>query len=307
MKRYLLYISMLLGVIGLVACSENESTYPVPTPLLQESIKAEAHPGFIVLHWEVPADSNYYYVKIEYTLPESGKKCTRLASVYSDSVVVTNLLARYGDIEFTLQPFSKDGQGGQISKITQTSKPAPKQVLINGKKEAVALALGQVSVNSLEKGDGSLAALVDGNKSTFYHGCWSSPVPLPHYFVLDLKKPVYAVEFSYITRDHNNKCNPKTLEIYGSNTFGGVWGDVCSTELFDISKATLLTTISGLPADKGASYSSGAIKAEDSFRYLWLRMTAVTTGASYTALSELAVNELKTSVSDPETGETTEN
>lgn len=309
MKRNLLYLLMVLfGLSGFTACSDSDEDYPAPTPLVQETVKATPDEGKITLTWDIPADANYYYVKIQYTLPESGKLCTRLASVNSNTVTIDNLLARFGDIEFTLQPFSKDGKGGEICKITSRADNAPKSVVLNGKQEVVPLSLSQLAVNSLEVGDGALADLVDGNKATYYHGSWSSPIPLPHYIVVDLKKDVYAFNFFYATRNNANKSNPKDMEIWGSQSFPGTMGGQSDTG-FDTTEAdaTLLTTLSGLPGTQAAEYTSAPIIGTQPFRYVWFKVKTVTSGQSFIALSELTVTEHKTSIYDPETGKTTDN
>lgn len=310
MKKNLLYL--IIGIFGLslfAACSESEESYPAPTPLVQESIKTTPDNGKITLTWEIPADANYYYIKVQYTLPESGKLCTRLASVHNDTIIIDNLLARYGNIEFTLQPFSKDGQGGEICKVTGKANNAPKTVVLNGKQEAIPLSLSQLAVNSLQADDGSLAELVDGNKATFYHGNWGSPTPLPHYIVVDLKKEVYACSFFYAARNNSNKSNPKEMEIWGSNTFPATILGGQSDTGFDTTaeKAIKLATLSGLPDAQAAEYTSAPIKGTQSFRYLWLKVTGITNGKNFIALSELTVTNLKTSTYDPETGLTTDN
>lgn len=309
MKKKLLYL--IIGIFvwsGFTACSESEGTYPLPTPLVQESIKAISDNGKITLTWDVPADANYYYVKIQYTLPESGKMCTKLASVYNDSVTIDGLLARFGEIEFTLQPFNKDGKGGEIYKVTGKADNAPKTVVLNGKKELVPLSLSQLGVNSLEEGDGSLSAMIDGDKKTFYHGNYSNPRPLPHYIVIDLKRDVYAFSFFYAARDNANRSNPKEIEVWGSNTFPGTLGGQSDTG-FDttVADAVLLTKLTGLPDTQAAEYTSAPIKGTQSFRYVWLKVTAITNGKAFIALSELTVTDHKTSTYDPETGLTTDN
>lgn len=311
MKKELLYLIVgILGLSGLAACSESEGTaYPAPTSLAQESIKITPDKGKLTLKWDVPADSNYYYVKIQYTLPESGKLCTKLASVYTDTITIDNLLARFGDIEFTLQPFNKDGQGGEICKITGKADSAPKSVVVNGKKENVPLSLSQLAVNSLEVGDGALEYLVDGDKGTFYHGCWSAPVALPHYIVVDLKREVYACSFFYACRNNGNKCNPKDMEVWGSETFPtGIMGGQ-SDAGFDTTKenAVLLTTLTGLSGTQAAEYTSAPIIGTQSFRYVWFKIKSITSGQGFTALSELTITDHKTSIYDPETGLTTDN
>lgn len=309
MKKDLLYLLMLLfGLSTFTACSETDEDYPAPTSLVQESIKTTPDEGKITLSWDVPADANYYYVKVQYTLPESGKLCTRLASVGTNTMTIDNLLARFGNIEFTLQPFSKDGKGGAICKVTGKADNAPKTVVLNGKQETVPLSLSQLAVNSLEIGDGALADLVDGNKATYYHGSWSSPTPLPHYIVVDLKREVYAFSFFYAARNNGNKSNPKDMEIWGSNTFPGTLGGQSDTG-FDTTEAdaTLLATLSGLPDTQAAEYTSAPIKGTQSFRYVWFKITGITNGKAFIALSELTITDHKTSTYDPETGQTTDN
>ena len=85
MKKILLGLCVILGLINMIGCSSDEK-YPMPTSIDQNSLSAEAKAGAIKLKWTVPADSNYYYVKVTYTLPEDGKKCMRLASVNSDNI-----------------------------------------------------------------------------------------------------------------------------------------------------------------------------------------------------------------------------
>ena len=116
MKKILLGLCVILGLINMIGCSSDEK-YPMPTSIDQNSLSAEAKAGAIKLKWTVPADSNYYYVKVTYTLPEDGKKCMRLASVNSDTMLVDNLLHRYGDINFTLQPCNRAGEASQSCSI----------------------------------------------------------------------------------------------------------------------------------------------------------------------------------------------
>ena len=309
MKKKLLYLIIgIFGLSGFTACSESDGDYPTPTSLVQETIKVIPDEGKITLTWEVPADATYYYIKIQYTLPESGKLCTRLASLHNNTITIDNLLARFGDIEFTLQSFSKDGQGGEICKVTGKAESAPKTVVINGKQEMIPLTVNQLAVNSLQVGDGALADLVDGDKTTYYHGNWSSPTPLPHYIVVDLKREVYAFSFFYATRNNGNKSNPKDMEIWGSKNFPGTMGGQSDTG-FDTTEAdaTLLATLTGLPDTQAAEYTSAPIKGTQSFRYVWFKITDITNGKAFIALSELTITDHKTSTYDPETGITTDN
>ena len=296
MKKILLGLCAILGLINMTGCSSDEK-YPMPTTIDQNSLSAEAKAGAIKLKWTVPADSNYYYVKVTYTLPEDGKKCLRLASVKSDTMLVDNLLHRYGDIDFTLQPCNRAGEGSQSCSITARALPAPKQIKTD--RSDVTLSAKQLYTDDQESSEGPIANLIDGKNDTYFHMSWSSPTPFPHYIVVDLgeENALSTFLFSYVCRDNNNKDNPKEIDILGSNTFDG--------KNYDESQTTLLASLSDLPNTKAASYESDIIKAGASYRYLWFKVKSSTSGSNWIALAELALSKVIVKTYDPETGETT--
>ena len=53
------------------ACSDDES-YPTPTALDASTLSYEAKAGAVKLKWKIPENANYKYIKVTYTLPESG-------------------------------------------------------------------------------------------------------------------------------------------------------------------------------------------------------------------------------------------
>lgn len=296
MKRNILYLIVgIFGLLNFASCSDDEDSYPAPTAIAQSSITSKSEPGKIILYWDVPADSNYYYVQVKYKLPNVEEEYTRLASVHSDSIVIDGLLKRYGDINFTLQPFNRSGQGGEICTATAIAGSAPKEIVLTGKSEAINLTAEQLFTDNQESSEGPIANLVDGDNSTFFHMSWSSPSPFPHYIVVDLKKDIYACTFSYTCRNNANKDNPKEMDILVSNTFDG--------SDYDLSQTTQLAALSDLPGAQAATYTSGSIKSNDSFRYLWLKINSSTSGSNWVALSQLSVTEQLTSVYDPETAE----
>ncbi|MEY8611598.1 DUF4959 domain-containing protein [Parabacteroides segnis] len=296
MKKNIFYlIAGISGWLSFASCSDNDNGYPTPTAIEQSSITSKSGPGNVTLYWDVPADSNYYYVQVKYMLPNAADEYIRLASVYSDSIAIDGLLKRYGNINFTLQPFSKDGKGGETCSIAAEAGSAPKEVVITGKTEAIALTAEQLFTDNQETSEGPIANLVDGDKSTYFHMSWSAPTAFPHYIVIDLKKDIYACTFSYTGRDNANKDNPGTMDILVSNTFDG--------SNYDLSQTTLLSSLSDLPGDKAASYISGVIKSDQAFRYLWLKVKSSTSGSNWIALAELSITEQLTTVRDPEAEE----
>lgn len=300
MKRIL--FNILFGVLGLltfIGCSDDDK-YPTPTPLDQNTVSYEARPGAIVLKWNIPENANYKYIKVNYTLPESGKECLRLASVYSNEMLIDNLLKRYGSIDFTLQPCTPDGKGGEICTISAQADAAETTVKLEPTdKKFNITGSGDAWTDNQETTQGPIADLFDGDLSTFFHMSWSATSPFPHYIVVDLKEEVSSFRFTYTTRDHNNNDHPKEMDILVSNEFDG--------NNYDTSSTTKITTLaSGLPTAKKTVYESPSLTNNKKFRYVWFKITASVSGNPYIALAELALYRVNKSIYNPETGETTE-
>ncbi len=304
MKKNFLYIlSGVLGLLLLIGCSDDEK-FPPPTPLDANTIVSEAKPGSITLKWAIPEDANYKYIKITYTLPETGKECMRLASVYSDSLVVDNLLKRYGDIEFTLQPCSEDGKGGDTYKIVAQAGAAQKTIKLESTNKPFQMTgKDDAWSDHPETSEGSLPALFDGitdQGGNFFHLSWSQATPFPHYIVFDLKENASAFRFSYYGRNNANRDNPKEMDILVSNDFEN------TPEYYANETGTrLIASLSGLPDAKNAHYESANLTSETSFRYVWFKIKSATSGQNWVALGEMSVFRTKKSIYDPETGETT--
>ena len=274
MKKILSYIIMgILGVTVFTACSDDES-YPTPTALDASTLSYEAKAGAVKLKWKIPENANYKYIKVTYTLPESGKECLRLASVYSDTILVDNLLKRYGDIVFTLQPCSADGNGGEICSITAQAAAAS---------------------------EGPLKNLFDGSTASdnYFHMSWSASTPFPHYIVVDLKEETNFFSFTYTARDNANCDNPKEMDILVSKELVGSKPDYVNE-----TGTTKLASLSELPGTRKASYMSDRISSDETFRYVWFKVLSATSGSNWIALSELALKQVTTTIYDPETGET---
>lgn len=299
MKKILSYILMgIFGVTAFASCSDDES-YPTPTALDSNSISYEAKPGAVKLKWAIPENANYKYIKVTYTLPDDGKECLRLASVYSDTMLVDNLLKRYGDIVFTLQPCSADGKGGEAYTITAQAQAAEKQIKTISKNFTFT-GDGDAWTDAQEQSEGPIKDMFDGKTNTFFHMTWDGPAPFPHYIVLDLKEEVDFFSFSYTTRDHPNKDNPLSMDILVSKELGGKKPNYANE-----TGTTKLATFTDLPATQKATYDSNKITSDDTFRYVWFKVTASTSGKPFIALSELSLKQVTTTQYDPETGETT--
>ena len=300
MKKILSYIIMgILGVTAFTACSDDES-YPTPTALDASTLSYEAKAGAVKLKWKIPENANYKYIKVTYTLPESGKECLRLASVYSDTILVDNLLKRYGDIVFTLQPCSADGNGGEICSITAQAAAANKQTVTISKDFKIT-GEGDAWNDAQETSEGPLKNLFDGSTASdnYFHMSWSASTPFPHYIVVDLKEETNFFSFTYTARDNANCDNPKEMDILVSKELVGSKPDYVNE-----TGTTKLASLSELPGTRKASYMSDRISSDETFRYVWFKVLSATSGSDWIALSELALKQVTTTIYDPETGET---
>ena len=292
MKLNKLYIGLLAtaALLGNAACSEDNG--PAPTVIDGATVTTEARPGEVILRWITPAEPNYYYVKAKYNVPGKGE-CMRTASVYSDSLLVDGLYAKYGPIDFTLTTVTREGEESAPFVVTaQAGKVAP---TINdaGLGDKFALTGADLWTDSQESSEGPIANLVDGNNATHFHMSWSAPTPFPHYIVVDLKKEVQGVKINYVCRDNQNGDNPGQITLFGSNEF--------DRSLSKLSSATQFAVLTGLPNTRAATYeSANYINQAGKFRYLWIRIDSATSGKQWVALAELGVTEVLTKIVDPE-------
>lgn len=293
MKNLFKYVCTLLaGIMTFSACSDEDKSYLAPTPLSQTSVTAESRPGAIMFRWDIPEDANYYYVGVTYQIPGQETGYRRLASIYTDSLLIDGLLQRYGQLDFTFQTFSRDGQASTSFIVSAQADAAEKTITLTGDKAEIALTADHVFTDNCDYND-PVPNMLDGNVSTAFVSDWANPGPMPRYIVMDLQRAVQAFGFSYTTRDHGNRDDPKEINIYGSNSFDGS---------FDPSQATLIGSItSGLPNGRAETYNSPTfIISGEPCNYIWLEITQTTSGNLYYSLSEIAATEYMTTVIDPE-------
>lgn len=291
MKNIYLYIGF-IAILILSSCNKEESSLPLPTSLNPETIKAESRPGAIMFKWNIPENADYYYVSVNYKLPDQNNTFTRLASIYTDTLLIDGLLNRYGNLDFTFQTFNKDFKGGESFNIKAQAGKAPKTLTLTGEDYNLKLLPEQVFTDNIDPTT-SIADMLDGNISTAFVSDWQSPGPMPRYVVIDLKKDVQAFGFSYTTRKHENRDHPKVINVYASKSFDGV---------FDPSNATLIKTIStGLPEGSAEIYNSPSLIINgDPCSIIWLEIVETVSNNLWVSLSEISVKEYGTIVIDPE-------
>ena len=136
-----------------------------------------------------------------------------------------------------------------------------------------------LSTNAQEPSEGSLANLLDGNISTYFHSAWSVEVPDEHYVQVTLTGPIHDFVFSYTTRSSNGNAAPIELIVSVSND-GRTFKDM----------ARFTNVKDKLPTEAASSWESPTIKSKEGCKYI--RFTNVTnaSGSKYFVWSEFSLS-----------------
>lgn len=88
----------------------------------------------------------------------------------------------------------------------------------------------QLSSNAVEPTEGSLAALIDNDRSTFFHSTWTETNTTGdwHYLQMDLRASYKQIVLKYTKRQGYNRGTPVKLHVYATNTpdAAGGWEDL---------------------------------------------------------------------------------
>ncbi|MDR1715818.1 MAG: hypothetical protein LBS20_08220 [Prevotella sp.] len=300
-----------------------------PPTIESSSIRAETQPGAIKLIWTSLYTS---HVEVNYTItdPLTGATTPKTVMVTdAGQVVIDDLRARYGEIEFSLQPFNDKGESGEIIKIKQTAGAAPVQTFTERTETWIQIptvdVLSRVWTNSYETAEGNLSNLVDGiemgqvngstyeNSTNYFHMRYNArngmPVPqLPNYIVIDLGREVKELCFSYVGRT-TGKDDPTAMDVLVSNAFTPVIkiSDNKPEHVIDATRessdnAQLLQSFPTGDNARVNNYRGGTggqptkwksedlkLASGDAFRYIWFKITAI----QYTGDQWAVLSELK--------------
>ena len=289
MKRLVIYAALAILTMVSVSCEENFEKFEkfegdVSMPSNIESIIADSLPGQILLKWDVPADSNYFLLKVNYYDFLTEKEVYEVASVFADSMLIDNTRAKFGEYEFTFQTFNRDNQAGEPTTIMAKSGKAPATQTITTDK--IELIYDQLSTNNQEPSEGPIENLIDGDSGSFFHTRWSSPqIPMPQYIQIDLQEPIANFQFYFQNRAWS-QVGAEILEVQIS-TDGESW-------------ETLETISAGLPSGGGVEYTSKIFQPDHEFSYF--RYTVVQTYGSknYFNMAEFELYSVIIDTYDPE-------
>ena len=166
----------------------------------------------------------------------------------------------------------------------------------------------QLSSNAVESKEGSLAALIDNDFTTFFHSTWSQANPMDefHYLQIDLNDAYKQIALKYSKRqvDADNG-SPVTLRIYTTNTpeDENSWtylGNQTCTYDYDFGNTGLLPLDFGDKAYRHirltVEETVGNTRVNDNLFFYWSELHAYTRASQAEALSEATRTALTTAM-----------
>ena len=161
----------------------------------------------------------------------------------------------------------------------------------------------QISTNKLEPTEGSIEALLDNDKETYFHSTWSvanESLDNYHFLEVDLGKTVKEFTLNYARRSHGTVSSPRVIHVYAANDPNGDWKDMgtytCELTFYCFTDEDW-EEVKHTSALLGYSFngSTTAVSMDDKYRYVRLVVEETYTGPTdnniYFTLSELAIFE----------------
>lgn len=141
------------------------------------------------------------------------------------------------------------------------------------------LSPGMLSTNALEPSEGSLANLLDGDITTYFHSAWSISIEEEHYVQVVLEKEIQNFVFSYTNRSSNG--NAAMAEFYVSVSEDGK--AFKELERFTVAK-------DGLPIGAAESWTSPTIRCDKAYKYIRFTNVVNVSGKKYFVWSEFSLS-----------------
>jgi len=288
-QQSFIYAAILLIATFFSSCDEKFEVFEDTAtgsdfPTNVDSVISEALPGQILLKWDVPSDSNYYYLQLSYYDHLMEEKVFEVVSVYADSILIDNTRAKYGDYEFVFQAFNKNGQGSDKINVVAKSGIAPATETITTTK--LVLTESQLSTNNQEPSEGPIANIIDGDSNSFFHTRWSSPqISMPQYIQVDLDEPVDDFQFYYQNRN-GSQVGAEILEVQIS-VDGENW-------------ETISTISTGLPSSSQGEFTSAIFEPGHTFTYFRYNVLQTYNSKNYFNMAEFELYDVVIDTYDPE-------
>lgn len=294
-------------VAAIVGCKEDKVAPVIPSPISNltatpgtgEPGTADAR-GTITLSWDTPTEGDYFYSQIQYVDPVDGElKKVNISHFAESSYTLSGLYKVNGSYTFKVYPVSSTNTFGAPLEVMATSKKVPATITENLTR--IPLVADGLASDVTDPSEGSLANLLDGDKTTFWHSDWHAPKPFPQYWTIKLGRETDRVKLRMTSRNSSANGAIKESVLMGTN----VSDDVPDSAVTDwVTLATFPNgTFRGGNAltDDTPVAPTGPPSTEPldyKFRRLKLQVNSVQN--SYWFYSELEVYSVRYEIFDPD-------
>ena len=290
--RYFLCICFI--AVCFASCNEERVTI-IPADL--EDLSISTRPGEITLRWQAPDDTeSIHYIKVTYYDPRLKKDVLKTLSVFSDTLNISETRQKHGEYVFTIRTVSPTGDESTPQQLKIVSEPAPVTTLTTSAEE-ILLTAESLYTEMQEPSEGPIANLVTNldNAGSFFHTRWSSHIPGPHWFQVDLGEVFntdHHYRFWYLNRNNaNNK--PVDFDLLGSMDPAAAHED-----WFLIRNFT--READNLNVANGGQWSSESYPAHTPFRYIRFSVNATNTNSVFFTMSGFRFWKMQILVINPE-------
>lgn len=283
MKKKYFFMACLAAIFMVSACNDDDDNATV-LPSAISNLTATPLEGGVLLEWEVPVDSNLFYVQVDYTHPVTGKRINKNASVFCDTMLIEGMLAKDGEYTFHAIPVSLTQDVGE--KLEVKASALPVQPVVKEITDKVLLGKDNLFCNKPDPDEGKyIEYLVDGNYTNFFHTDWHDAGTVPHYIDITLLSPVEQFKIQTYYRGGKYGQCPVEITVLGSND-GEQWDEIANME--DDGKGGSSYTTPTLGTE-GKPYSRIRYRADETFG-----------NSVFFSLAELEFYTVKTEIYDPE-------
>lgn len=279
MKKVYVLLTISIAFLVLVSCRKDEQEVK---PSGINNLQYEELPGQIKITWDKEMPVTFEYLKITYFDKLKKKEMLRLASAFSNEIIIPNTRRKYGEYEFKIQPISAAGVEGQEYFIKAISGVAPATYQFTEADDAVKVELSSdmLQTNAQETQEGPIVNLLDGDTGTYFHSAWSRAIGEQHYFQVNLAEPIQGFKFDIATRHNGNgDGDVKRMKVEASND-GVTWEEVAiqSYELSTNANSDRRRKFSGNPVLMSEKYSKLrfiplARRGADPLKRSWFNMS----------------------------------
>lgn len=283
MKKKYFFMACLAAIFMISSCSNDDDNATV-LPSGISNLTATPLEGGVLLEWEVPVDSNLFYVQIDYTHPVTGKRINKNASVFCDTMLIKDMLAKEGEYTFHATPVSLTQNMGERLEVKAAALPV--QPVVKEITDKVLLEKSNLFCNKPDPDEGKyIEYLVDGNYTNFFHTDWHDAGTAPHYIDITLLSPVEQFKIQTYYRGGKYGQCPVYITVLGSND-GEHWDEIANIE--DDGKG-------------GSSYTTPTLGTEGkSYSRIRYRADETSDNSVFFALAELEFYTVRTEIYDPE-------